>query len=508
MRRRDVLRGMGAGVGIAGLGLAGRGALASGWGLGESKTAQQLLLPTGVRAERVLEVFMYGGLSPWETFYVAPAYGDPKTSAFPNTQWHMFAADHQEQFGTNCGLTDPSTWLLPWATDSNGTDVFFGPLVMPLRDRVDVLNRTRVLVMQHDLEPHEAAIPYAMSGFRLGNPRMAGLGAHVQRYFQGLDTTGRVLPFSYVFYPDGEFDTDNLRAASAVGLHPGSTRPLDLRVNANSDLPQRLARARAGAQRGNLDALVAHLTQTAGSRYVDSNGLPLRSKAMADHAFASTSLAQAADLEALLPPEVLANLPGSSCLYERDTDATLMSLEIARHLLTHPTASARHVTVVDGGLVPASGGGGYDVHSSHMNATARNALRLLDSLMSIINEPGENDPTKIDLDTTLIVLNTEFGRTPYIQPGTGNGTNHHPYGYVTTLIGGPVTADRSGLVGAIGEDGIATDFVTPIESRAAVLAAMGIYPFTQESFAIGDLRNFADELDGLAWLNEHVLGVV
>jgi hypothetical protein len=105
------------------------------------------------------------------------------------------------------------------------------------------------------------------------------------------------------------------------------------------------------------------------------------------------------------------------------------------------------------------------------------------------------------------VLNTEFGRTPYVQPYSRNGTNHHPYGYVTVLIGGPIRAEQRGVVGAIGPDAWADRCLTPAESRAAVLAAMGIYPFTQESFTIGDLRGLADEGDALAWLNEIVLGV-
>ena len=153
-----------------------------------------------------------------------------------------------------------------------------------------------------------------------------------------------------------------------------------------------------------------------------------------------------------------------------------------------------------------SGGGGYDTHSQHLPDTSRNLVSMLESLVSVINEPGEGDPAKIDLDKTMIVLNTEFGRTPFVQAGTGDGTNHHPYGYVTVLIGGPVNSDQAGIVGAIGPDGWADRYVTPVESRAAVLAAMGIYPFSQEGFAIGDLRGFADEKDGLAWLNEIVLG--
>ncbi len=42
-----------------------------------------------------------------------------------------------------------------------------------------VKERLRVLVQRHELEPHEAAIPLAMSGRFLGNPKLSGLGAAV-----------------------------------------------------------------------------------------------------------------------------------------------------------------------------------------------------------------------------------------------------------------------------------------------------------------------------------------
>ena len=106
--------------------------------------------------------------------------------------------------------------------------------------------------------------------------------------------------------------------------------------------------------------------------------------------------------------------------------------------------------VSDVGLYEASGGGGYDTHTDNAHDTARNFDNVLRSLAQVINEPGESDPKKLDLDDTLIILNTEFGRTPVRQDG-GSGRNHHPYGYVTAFIGGPIRPaerhrrrDRSG----------------------------------------------------------------
>ncbi len=172
----------------------------------------------------------------------------------------------------------------------------------------------------------------------------------------------------------------------------------------------------------------------------------------------------------------------------------LMSLTAARRLLTHPTEPASYVCVSDTGLYEASGGGGYDTHTDNEVDTAVNFNNMLKSLFGIINAPGETDPTKISLDDTLIILNTEFGRTPQRQGA--NGRNHHPYGYVTAFIGGPITTEYKGIHGAIGRDGRAmTGAATPSENRIAALLAMGFWPFAAEGFNVADVPGATTELD-------------
>lgn len=500
MRRRDFLIGSAA---TAGLYLTHGAAKADSWGTG-SIDAQALLIGDDAKAHSVLELFLYGGMGQFESFYVNPEFGRPDDPDHANEQWHLFSDDHGDVFG-DCGLDNPDDWLMPWALDGSGRQIHLGPLVMPIRRRPDVLARTRVVVMGHELEPHEAAIPLALSGSRLGNVRMAGMGAHVQRYFQERESTGRVVPYSYVLMPNSEIFTDNLRAANAVGLHPGSTRPLQVKLTDDNALMDRLLRSGISSRRDAYDALVAHYSGRSAERHA-WEGEALRSAALGDHAFALSSMRNADALREVFTEEVLQSVGGEMCGRSSANDPTAMGLNIAAHLLTHPDKPARYVNIVEGGLIPADGGGGYDSHNSHMTTQARNSMAMLTTLMSKINEPGENDPNKIDLDKTMIALTMEFGRTPYKQPGSFGGTNHWPYGYVNVLIGGPIEEDQSGIVGAIGGDGVASEFVSPSELRAALVAAMGIYPFTQESYAVGDLRDISNELDGLAWLNEVVLG--
>jgi hypothetical protein len=499
MRRRDLLLGGAAGAG--GLLLGGRAWAARSWGEAPAGHAD-LVLPRGERAERCLEVFLYGGLGPFESFYVVPEYGRPQDPDFPDQQWWLFANDHEQTF-TGCGLPDRASWLEPFGADALGRTVQLGPVVQAFRDRPDLLARMRIVVMGHELEPHEAAIPYSLSGYRLGNPRMAGTAAHLQRYFQERDGA-RSTPYAYTFTPLTELSTDNLRAANAVGMHPGSTRPLGLKIGLSNTFSAQLERARVGDRRAAVDELRAHLLARAEDRYTDPAGAALRSRALADHAYAVGALADADALSQVLTPDLFTVADSSWCGSRPSFDLTTTSLHAAVSLLTHPTEPARYALVVDGGLIPAAGGGALDTHEGHLETHARNLGHTLRALAARINAPGESDPAKVSLDDTLVAITTDFGRTPFRQDGSRSGTNHHPYGYVQVLLGGPV---RSGVSGAIGPDGVAAVHSTPGELRVGMLAAMGLWPFAGESFAVGDVRGVGSEAEAQELVMSTVLGV-
>jgi len=496
MRRRDFLVGSAATAGL----LYGGSAYGQVWGHAPEESAS-LLLGEGVKANKVLEVFLYGGLSPWESFYTVPEFGRPEDPDYANQQFYLFQSQLSDVFTGACGIPNDQ-WMQPFALDSAGTMVNLGPAAQPFQQRPDILARMRVVVMRHALEPHEAAIPYALSGMRLGSPRLVGMGAHIQRHF--IEVAPRAEPYSYVLQPENILGTDNTRAADAVGLHPGSARPLALKINSSQRFLSQLDRANLGDRRAAWDALSQHYAQASRARY-QVDGVPLRASSLSDHQAASTSIRQADAIRNVLGDGFMAQRGASACSASEDLAYTSMGLESAVRLLNHPTAAARYVNVVDTGLRLADGGGGYDTHFDHPYPQARNTTYMLQEVAQRINQPGENDPTKLDLDETMVVLTTEFGRTPTRQPG-GNGTNHHPYGYVCILLGGPIGPDQAGVAGAIGPDGRATDYITPSELRAALLAGVGIYPFAHESFAVGDVRDVPTERDALAWLQETVLG--
>ncbi len=173
-----------------------------------------------------------------------------------------------------------------------------------------------------------------------------------------------------------------------------------------------------GQNRAAYDALMKDYIAQYNARLTRPGALdPLRSPRVADLTSATSSIAGSEAIAAVLESKYFTPFGGSECGDSSGTDSTAMSLNLATHLLNHPTTPAKYVCVVDSGLEQADGGGGYDSHGENSHTQSRNLGHTLKSLMNLINLPGENNPGKLDLDRTMIVLTTEFGRTPYAQGG-------------------------------------------------------------------------------------------
>ncbi len=473
--------------------------------------AAPVLLPPERRAKKVLEVFLYGGLSPWETFYMVEEYGRPDDAQFPNQQYYAFlggGSGSVENALSDCLFPDGEAHGSFFATDANGASVQLGPFAHRLRGRTDLIDRMRIIVQRHNLEPHEAAVPQALTGQPLGRPSAAGLGAHIQRFFAERAPASRAAPHSYLFAVGG-LAGDNVSAAAATGFHPGIARPLSINITNVEGFSDLLARDEVGAARERYDQLMDSYVD----QYRDRLRWPgdqerVRSAAMTDVEQAVATVKNVDAIANVMDPSLFQARAGQACGDNRSFDIPGMSLEAARHLLTHPSEPASYVCVSDIGLFEASGGGGYDTHTRNSADTARNFDNLSRNLLAIINEPGENDPSKLDLDDTLIILNTEFGRTASPQGG-GDGRNHHPYGYTTAFIGGPITNAEKGIFGAIGPDSTASsdNAATPAENRIGALLALGIWPFAQEAFAVSDVRGALSEEDAALKATARILGI-
>ena len=512
--RRDFLQAAtvaGAGCAAGFLGLKA----ALGWGEITDSTVQGSLPANGFK---ILEVFLYGGVSPWETFYVRSGI----TDSFFGMGTQVSGLD----WANACmGTPVPSNQINAFGDDGLGA-VAWGPSTKPLW-RTDIFDRARMVVLQHNLEPHEAAIPYALTGHVLGRPNFSGLGSAVSHRFAN---SSHPLPYSYVFMPDDNAAVnDNFQGMTATGTHGGEHRPLMLMMGPTiGTLATQLARNGMSA---NADSALRFYRAS----YADKlrrNGNVSRSKGFSAYDSGLENLLRAPDLATLVggaiqPPanttsctSFLPNAPSSAL------DRTRASIRAAAALLAQPETSggARYVGIVDGGLLQA-GGAGYDTHSlnDHSVVTATNVFNLCSVLADVIDPAATPAAGKISLSDTLVILKTEFGRTPEpVGSGDSAGRDHWPHGYVNILIGGPIpTSTTRQIAGAIGVNGVergfalpstSTDFghFTPSEFQAALMLAAGIYPFQAENFGVGDMSvatQGSTEATTAAQIRARVLGV-
>ena len=449
---------------------------------------------------RVLEIFIYGGLSPWETFYVRSDGGYADWFEFKS----RFEALSWCSDGPGSGETQAN------GNDMAGNAVRLGPATQPLWG---LRNRLRILPVRHNLLPHEAAIPYTLTGNRLGNPRLAGLGAHIQRFAQTVLPIGQSRPRSYVVFPPTPtlFDESRLVAMTATGMHPGSARPLLLRIGEGAAFRAALGREGIGP---NHDRMVdVYRDQFRRDlRWAGSSVTPtpeqhrvLRSPGFENYNAALEGVLHTEDIEPIIDSDSLLTASTSAgCglvggAPHTGPDYTRCAINLAGHLFDN---DARYVGLVDVGLIRAGTGGGYDTHpeSEHARLTSFNLHALLSAVRDAVTAPSGGSP-RINLDDTLIVLNTEFGRTPYV--GLDGGRDHHPEGYVMCLLGGPIgrmeggtPRANAGVGGAMDAAGLTIDEfagsflgLTPTDVMAAVLLAAGINPREPEVFAAGDFSS-------------------
>ncbi len=466
---------------------------------------------------KILEVFCHGGLSQWENFWVShDASGSPSESD-SNRNWRGLESfvENLNWLPANGGPAH-ATETRGFDYDGNGTPISWGPATAPLW-RDDIMDRTRMIVTQHNDEVHSIAGFRTLTGRRFGSPRGASLGTVIQRHFQSVDPD-QDIPFSYVLAPEHLGKSYWISHATALGLHPGTARPLALKVG--SPIGNLL-------ERDGISPAADRIFNELRTQYRDllrfhGTGDPVRSAAFASYDAASDYLVRSDALDALLggdtleagetPPSVHTSGRGP---YGPHSNPTHRSLEVAAKLLNN---GARHVTVFDGGLFDddtkaflRDSATPYDVHTGRQDMdcvemTTVHLFNLLQGLASIIGSPGQQSLAlpfasassghMISLDDTLILLHTEFNRTP--SPGTNvadggfayAGRNHYGQATVALAIGGPVTS--RGIQGGIrleNQDPTtaeATDALSTTDVIAAAMLAGGVNPVHPDNFVVTD----------------------
>lgn len=450
---------------------------------------------------KILEIFLRAGASQWETLWLPgngsvpnfsdfdmglpntgpePGGGSPDTLDLSEVSWNAgsFPCEAPD-------IPPSSTDFMKFADPEQGSgSIYWGAPARPLYRRADIFSKCRMVSLYHDLFPHEAAIPFALTGSRLGNPRLAGTGAAIQRRDRALNPDN-LLPVSYFLHTNATGDTNY---AAATGTHPGFSRPLVIRVNSSNNFFDDLGRQ---GLTGESDELLLSLRHEFRDRMrFRGGGNPVRSKGFDGYWVASELLESAPSLQSLFNNEILvvdsaitqcADVPGSG-IGVTSSRGIKTQLHAAAELLN--SGNAKYVCAIDNGIA-----GSYDTHQvNHLETISTNMYNVMHHLADIINHPTDNPDGPLDLSDTMVVIHSEFGREPWIEPdGTGSrGRDHWPVGYVATMIGGPIPNGPSIGGGIDPSDGYTfTDFrYSPTDVKGAVLLAAGIDPFEDGNFNV------------------------
>jgi len=113
--------------------------------------------------------------------------------------------------------------------------------------------------------------------------------------------------------------------------------------------------------------------------------------------------------------------------------------------------------------------GGWDTHSNNWSTVARLG-KMVDEAVATLLKDLE---AKGLLETTMVVLTTEFGRTPRIS---GTGRDHYPIAFSSFIAGGGVKGGQAyGATDATGEH-VKENPVSVLDFHATVGALLGIDP--------------------------------
>ena len=123
--------------------------------------------------------------------------------------------------------------------------------------------------------------------------------------------------------------------------------------------------------------------------------------------------------------------------------------------------------------------GGWDYHDAIYDKLPANAKSLDNGLSSLLTHLSQ----KGLLDSTLVVVSTEFGRKPEVNPNAGR--DHHPDGFTCLMAGAGVKAGQ--VYGKTTQDGkhAEEEILDVTDFNASIAWRLGIDPNFEESSASG-----------------------
>jgi len=381
--------------------------------------AETAALDPKQKAKSIIYLFLAGGLSQFESFNV----------------------------DFNPGVLAKSE---PIATNVDGKRIsHYFPAMAKQMDKVLTLNT--VVTNQG---AHPAAIYKVLTGY---NPRSSithpELGAWVNRFkTDPLDS----LP---------NFVSVNSRRSGTAGFFPGKYAALpvvDPRQGIRYSSRHKTIRpARFDKRLGILDELNDHYDLQ--GKLQDHLAAPApAAQSYRDAYKASVDFMTSKDLEAFELPEESASIRK---LYAPDT--------FSQGCLLAARLAERGVKFIKVEL------GGWDYHKDLYTDLPRNAAKLDKGLSALLRHLTQ----KGLLDSTLVVVATEFGRKPQMNPNAGR--DHHPKGFTCLLAGAGVRAGET--YGKMERDGVevAEDPIDVTDFNSTIAWSMGIDPTEEVQSASG-----------------------
>ena len=114
--------------------------------------------------------------------------------------------------------------------------------------------------------------------------------------------------------------------------------------------------------------------------------------------------------------------------------------------------------------------GGWDTHYDNFTAVEGRCREFDQAYAALINDLDKRGKLK----DTLVVVATEFGRTPEIKAEHRDGRDHHPSAYTSLLAGGGIKGGyKHGETDAIGNK-VKKDPVTAQDFNATIAKAIGL----------------------------------
>lgn len=401
------------------------------------------------RAKQVIHIFLGGGLSHIDSFDYKPElekYHDKelpesfgKADAFFGKVGRLHRPHFKFQRRGQSGL-----WV---------SDLF--PHIAELADDLTVINS-----MVAETANHIPGIFQANTGFRqMGFPSMGAWLSY------GLGSENENLP-SFIVLPDSRGipnaagGTFNWSSGFLPAQHQG------VAFNTRSETPildlQPSNASSAELQGSRLD-LLNQLNELHQSGQVDTDPLVARIRSYELAARMQSAIPQAMDFAS--------ESKETQSLYGLDQPETR---DVARNCIAARRLVERGVRMVQ---IWTGDGISWDAHDDILGKGYKShsgeALRIDKPVAGLIQDLKQRGL----LDSTLVLLTTEFGRTPFAQAAQGQlnrGRDHHPQGFTNVLIGAGLKPGFAyGKTDEIGYSAI-ENAMTTYDMHATILHLLGI----------------------------------